>query len=158
MGNLLTWLCKRTHLIPSTIDDQAAGLDRKELEERERDAREFDRADATIRRFFKDSKEINRFMLALKEYAMWRGIVELASDPSATIRVFNERGEEAFRSPVRAGEVGNRHILVSTDPVPDEIHASKYEVRNGGEDRAYVAMTTGVTPAGSPFRVEFRID
>ncbi|MFL6141663.1 MAG: hypothetical protein ACJ72N_07310 [Labedaea sp.] len=158
MGNLLSWLCERTHMIPSAIDDQAAGLDRKELEERERDAREFDRADATIHRFFKNSKYVNRLMLALKAAAMWRGIVELTQAPSATIRVFNDRGEEAFRSPVRAEDVGNRHMLVSTEPVPDEIRSSKYEVRNGSGDRAYVAMTTGVTPAGSPFRVEFRID
>jgi hypothetical protein len=147
MGNLLARLCKRIHLIPSAIDDQ----------ERERNAREFDRADATIRRFFKNSKSVNRFMISLKEAAMWRGIVELTSDPSATIRVFNDRGEEAFRSPVRTEDVDGHRSLVSTEPVPAEIHASKYEVRNGGEDRAYVVMTTGVTPAGSPFRVEFRI-
>jgi hypothetical protein len=152
MGNLLSWILAKSIRTRSCLEEYVSDA------ERERNAREFDRADAAIRRFFKDSKYVNRLMLDLKEAAMWRGILELTSDPSATIRVFNTRGEEAFRSPVRTEEVGNRHMLVSTEPVPGEIRASKYEIRNGDDTRCYAVMTTGFTPAGSPFRVEFRID
>jgi hypothetical protein len=100
----------------------------------------------------------DRMIAWMTEESIWQEILDLTTDPSATIHLFDTRGEEVFRSPLRTEEVDGYRSFFSTEPVPCGIRFSKYEVHVGSGKRTCVVMTKGITPAGSPFRVEFRID
>lgn len=166
MGNLLSWILAKGHHDEGLRELEEIAWDAEQTNDKaarmnvhvERLGKAIPMLTSAFAHAIRRMKESGQYESWKTEETMWRGIVELASYPSATIRVFNDRGEEAFRSPVRTEDVDGHRSIISTQPVPTEIRASKYEIGTEDGERLFVAAATGFTPAGSPFRVEFRID
>jgi hypothetical protein len=89
--------------------------------------------------------------------AKWAGLLAGHPAPRNTIHLFDDRGEEVFRSPLR-GEVSvnDRCRLVSVETVPIALDAPRFEIRDEGGNALWTGTMSRVIPAGDVVKVHVR--
>jgi hypothetical protein len=89
--------------------------------------------------------------------AKWAGLLAGPPAPRNTIHLFDDRGEEVFRSPLRAEvSVNDRCRLVSVETVPIAIDSPRFEIRDGEDKALWTGTMSRAIPAGDVVGVNVR--
>jgi hypothetical protein len=86
-----------------------------------------------------------------------KGLLAGPPAPRNTIHLFNDQGEEVFRSPLRAEvSVDDRCRLVSVETVPIAIDSLRFEIRDEENKALWTGTMSMAIPAGDVVDVNVR--